>query len=87
MRFKITQRILPGSDGLTWVVWDTQEAKVVSSGSYTFCSNGCRELSENISETRLSQSQIDGSGEHRRRFFAMLSQIRNAVFPSTQIVK
>jgi hypothetical protein len=84
MRFRITQRVLAGADGLTWVVWDTQESKVVSRGSYISCANACREFNENVPETRLTQKQIDGDGNHRRRFWAMLSQVRSAVFPSTQ---
>lgn len=86
-RFRVTQRMLVGSDGLTWVVWDTQEFKVVSNGSYVACANACRELNENVRPSRLTQAAIDGVGDHRRRFFAMLSQIRQMVFPSTQIVK
>lgn len=83
MRFKITQRILAGNSELVWVVWDTQEAKIVSEGSFVSCSNACRELNNSIPETRLSQRRIDGTGEQRRGFFAVLSQMRNAVFGST----
>ena len=36
---------------------------------------------------KLTQKQIDASGEHRKGFYALLTQIRNSVFPSTQIVK
>jgi hypothetical protein len=86
MRFKITQRILASSPELVWVVWDTQEHKIVADGSYVSCSNACREFNSSIPETRLSQQAIDGSAEHRRGFFAVFSQIKNAVFPSTQSI-
>lgn len=88
MRFKITQRLLADSSNLVWVVFDTQTQKIVSKGSWMACANACRELNKSHpQDTRLTQQKIDGSAEHRRGFFAMLSQIRNAVFPSTQIVK
>lgn len=86
MRFKITQRMLAGADGLTWVVWDTQESKAVSQGSYVSCANACRELNDAVPETRLSQAAIDGNGTHRRSFWAMLSQVRSMVLPSTQSI-
>jgi hypothetical protein len=35
----------------------------------------------------LTQKRIDGDGTHRSGFFAVLSQMRAAVFASTQIVK
>jgi len=83
MRFKITQRILAGSSELTWVVWDTEDKKMVAQGSYVSCSNACRELNQSMPPTRLTQQAIDSS-DHRRGFYAMLSQIRNAVLGSTQ---
>lgn len=84
MRFQITQRILAGSPELVWVVWDTQEKQIAAQGSYISCSNACRELNDSTPETRLSQRTIDGNSEHRRGFFAAVSQIRNSVFGSTQ---
>jgi hypothetical protein len=84
MRFKVTQRILAGSPDLVWVVWDTQEHKIVSRGTYVSCANACRELNQAMPPTRLSQSQIDGEAEHRRGFLFHLSQIKQMVFPSTQ---
>lgn len=84
MRFKVSQRILAGSPDLVWVVWDTEECKIVATGSYVSCSNACRELNQTIPPTRLSQSQIDGEGTHRRGFFFHLSQIKQMVFPSSQ---
>ena len=36
---------------------------------------------------KLTQFRIDGTGDHRKGFYAFLTQIRNSVFPSTQIVK
>jgi hypothetical protein len=86
-RFRITQRILATSPDLVWVVWDAEDNKIAAQGSYTSCSNVCRELNQAMPETRLTQAQIDGGSEHRKGFFAVLSQIRNAVFPSTQIVR
>lgn len=86
MRFKITQRILATSPELVWVVWDTEDRKIAAQGSFTACSNACRELNSSMPETRLSQATIDGKSEHRRGFFAVLSQMRNAVFGSTQTV-
>ncbi len=86
-RYQVTQRILADSPALTWVVWDTQDFKVVSTGSYVSCANECRDLNANAPQTRLTQKQIDGVGDHRRRFFAVLLQLKQTVFPSTQVVK
>lgn len=87
-RFKITQRLLADSPDLVWVVLDTQTQEIVSKGSWVSCSTACRELNANIPpDPRLTQMSIDGRGEHRGKFFAVLSQIRNAIKPSTQIVK
>jgi hypothetical protein len=85
MRFRITQRVIAGSE-MVWVVWDTEDHKIVASGSYVSCSNACRELNDSTPPKRLSQTKIDGDGAHRRGFLFHLSQIRNAVFPSTQSV-
>lgn len=88
MRFKVTQRIFSDSPELVWVVLDTKTGKVVSKGSFTSCSNACRELNQNVpQEPQLTQRQIDSDGSHRKGFFAMLSQIKQAVKASTQIVK
>jgi hypothetical protein len=47
-----------------------------------------QELSKQVlppqSRAPLTQKEIDGSATHRRGFFAVLSQIRSSVFPSTQ---
>lgn len=62
----------------------------ILSGSYeTSCSNACRELNANIpqDDERLTQKIIDSDGAHRKGFYAFLTQIKQAVFPSTQIVK
>jgi hypothetical protein len=87
MRFKISQRLLADSRDLIWVVVDTETGKIVSKGSWTSCANSCRELNDNIPSPTITQEIIDGDGTHRNRFFAMLSQIRAMVKPSTQIVK
>lgn len=87
MRYKISQRI-KATGALVWVVVDTSNNSVVSEGSWTSCSNACREFTQNIPESeRLTQKKIDAKGEHRKGFYAFLSQIKQAVFPSTQIVK
>lgn len=86
MRFKVSQRIR-STGALVWVVVDTTNNSVVSEGSWTSCSNACREFNNNIPSPTITQEIIDGNGSHRNRFFAMLSQIRAMVFPSTQIVK
>jgi hypothetical protein len=87
MRFKITQRMLAGSYELVWVVIDTETGEVVSKGSWTSCSNACRELNQNVPEPeRLTQQKIDSDGTHRKGFYAFLTQIKQAVFPSTQTV-
>jgi len=87
MRFKVSQRIKAATGSLVWVVVDSSNSSVVSEGSWTSCSNACRELNDNTASPTLTQAIIDGNGSHRNRFFAMVSQIRNSVFPSTQVVK
>ena len=87
MRFKITQRILSGSNDLTWVVINTTTGEIVSKGSWVSCSNACRELNGNVPSPTITQEVIDGDGAHRNRFLMMLSQVRAMVFPGTQIVK
>lgn len=84
MRYKITQRILAGSLELVWVVWDTEDHQVVSSGSYVSCANACRELNAQPPLTSvLQQKDIDLKGEHRKGFYALVTQFRQMVFPST----
>ena len=86
MRFKISQR-LKATGLMVWVVVDTRNGSVVSEGTWTSCSNACRELNNDIPSPTITQKMIDGDGTHRNKFFAMLSQVRAMVFPSTQIVK
>ena len=51
-----------------------------------FADNLCERLNKGlpITERRMSQEEINGAGEHRKRFFIVLPQLKSSVFGSTQ---
>jgi hypothetical protein len=61
----------------TWVGY--VDGVEVCEGSYTAVQDSLREAT---TKPRLTQSAIDGSGEHRRGFTFHLSQIRTSVMGS-----
>ena len=86
---------LPYKGVMRWQVLDPKTREMLAHAhSWDHAVMVAKELSKQVlpPESRseapaLTQFRIDGDGSHRSGFFAMLSQIRQAVFPSTQIVK
>lgn len=75
--YTVKQRVL--IDHLVWCVVDEKDS-VTCYGSYVSCSNAARELNRNL--PRLTQSDIDGKGEHRKGFAYTASQLSTTILGS-----